>query len=219
MSETATRGRGRPRQEIGEEALLDAALHTFAAEGFRGARVELVAERAGVTKPLLFRRFRSKDGLFEWTIDREIAVLTERLFTAYDRVEGTRLADALHAGAEAIISYATARPDGFRLLFQVGDVGATAQPGVSEKVRAVLTDRMEDIVARRLAQGAIGGAGPLSGGLLAAAIVGASEHVARRCVEDPRVDPAAAARLLAGMLTRGLRDLSPAEVRAADRLR
>lgn len=215
MATEMRRGPGRPRQEFSEEALLDAALRTFAGDGFRAATVDEIARRAGVTKPLLFRRFASKDGLFSWTVEREIGMLTAHLFGAYDQVEDSRLADALHAGAEAIITYATTRPDGFRLLFQVGDVGANAEPAVGAQVRAVLTARMEEIVLRRLERGASGGSA-LAASVLAAAIVGASEHVARRCLDEPGLDPAAATRLLAAMLTRGLRGLTPADVAEVD---
>ncbi len=55
--------------------LLDAALTEFAANGFEGARVSAIAERAGVNKQLVSYYFGGKEGLYraiqrEW-LDRE----------------------------------------------------------------------------------------------------------------------------------------------------
>jgi TetR/AcrR family transcriptional regulator len=44
--------------------LLDAALEEFAAQGFAGARVRDIAERAGVSKDLIAYHFGGKEGLY-----------------------------------------------------------------------------------------------------------------------------------------------------------
>jgi len=49
----------------GRERLLGAAREEFAAKGFRGATTKDIAERAGVTEPMVFRHFGSKAALFE----------------------------------------------------------------------------------------------------------------------------------------------------------
>jgi len=58
MSMQATYGTGRER-------LLTAASEVFAEKGFRGATTRDIAERAGITEPMLFRHFGSKTALFE----------------------------------------------------------------------------------------------------------------------------------------------------------
>ena len=45
--------------------ILEAALREFAAKGFAGARVEPIAEAAGVNKRMLYHYFGSKEGLYE----------------------------------------------------------------------------------------------------------------------------------------------------------
>ncbi len=51
---------GRPRSPACDEAIVDAALAVFAAEGFDGLTMEAVAARAGVGKATLYRRYASK---------------------------------------------------------------------------------------------------------------------------------------------------------------
>lgn len=50
--------------ERSRRALLDAALEEFAAKGFAGARVQEIADRAGVNKQLINYYFEDKDGLY-----------------------------------------------------------------------------------------------------------------------------------------------------------
>ena len=51
--------------ERSRELLLNAALEEFAAKGFAGARVQDIADRAGVNKQLITYYFGGKEGLFE----------------------------------------------------------------------------------------------------------------------------------------------------------
>jgi AcrR family transcriptional regulator len=53
-------------------AILAAAEALFGAQGFRKAAVEEIAAAAGVSKPLIYRYFRSKKQLFELVVDRVI---------------------------------------------------------------------------------------------------------------------------------------------------
>lgn len=52
-------------QAATRQALLDAALEVFAAKGYRGASLQEVAERAGVTKPTVYSYFKNKADLYE----------------------------------------------------------------------------------------------------------------------------------------------------------
>jgi TetR/AcrR family transcriptional regulator len=72
---STTSGRPRPRRapapderqqdaDRTRQRLLDAALEVFAAKGFAGARVQEIADRAGVNKQLINYYFDSKEGLY-----------------------------------------------------------------------------------------------------------------------------------------------------------
>jgi AcrR family transcriptional regulator len=57
------------------ERILSAALKEFAANGFAGARVDVIARRAAINKRMLYHYFGSKKGLFRAVLQRKI---TER---------------------------------------------------------------------------------------------------------------------------------------------
>ena len=53
-------------------AILEAAGHVFAEHGLSGARIEAIAERAGVNKALLYYYFPSKDALYHAVLDEQL---------------------------------------------------------------------------------------------------------------------------------------------------
>ncbi len=57
------RGRGRPRREGADEEILAIALEMLTAKGYRELTVDAVAERAGVAKTTVYRRWPSKGAL------------------------------------------------------------------------------------------------------------------------------------------------------------
>lgn len=62
------RGRGRPRREGADEEILDVARDLLAERGYRELTVDAVAERAGVAKTTVYRRWPSKGALIAATI-------------------------------------------------------------------------------------------------------------------------------------------------------
>ena len=59
------RGAGRPRSAEADAAILAAAIEEFAEHGYEGLRVEAIAERAGVAKSTLYRRYPNKTDLLQ----------------------------------------------------------------------------------------------------------------------------------------------------------
>ena len=55
------------------ETILRAAAEVFAAAGYRAAKVSDVAQRVGVTEPVIFQNFGSKAGLFAAVVERAAA--------------------------------------------------------------------------------------------------------------------------------------------------
>ena len=62
-----------------EEQILAAAQQVFLEKGLAGARMQEIADRAGINKALLHYYFRSKDKLAELIIGRAVGVLLPRL--------------------------------------------------------------------------------------------------------------------------------------------
>jgi AcrR family transcriptional regulator len=62
--------RGRPRDGAVDEAILDATERSLASRGYEAMTVEQVAVAAGVSKPTIYLRYRSKAELVEAMIER-----------------------------------------------------------------------------------------------------------------------------------------------------
>jgi AcrR family transcriptional regulator len=62
--------------------MLDAALDVFGEQGFSGASMDEIARASGITKPLLYQYFDSKEGLYEACNERERARLFDALEAA-----------------------------------------------------------------------------------------------------------------------------------------
>lgn len=55
---------GQRNAEVSRAAILQAALNEFSTAGYHGARIDRIAARAGVSKPLLYDYFGDKDQLY-----------------------------------------------------------------------------------------------------------------------------------------------------------
>jgi AcrR family transcriptional regulator len=73
--------KGVPRAER-EEQIVRLAIDEFAASGYAGASVAAIAARAGISKPLIYQYFGSKDGLYLASLHTVAGALLERLETA-----------------------------------------------------------------------------------------------------------------------------------------
>ena len=78
--------RGSRRQPAASrKSILQAALVEFAQEGLAGARVDAIAEAAGVNKALLYYYFRDKESLYGAVLDRFFEPLLDRVMKVCDR--------------------------------------------------------------------------------------------------------------------------------------
>lgn len=67
--EAPRRGRGRPRNESIEPATMQAGWALLAERGYSAMSFEELAERAGCSRPALYRRFANKRELIIWMLD------------------------------------------------------------------------------------------------------------------------------------------------------
>lgn len=71
-----------PRPSRIHDALIEAARHEFAAQGYAGAKTREIARRAGTSEVMLFRHFTSKANLFRETVFQPVnAYLSEFVAT------------------------------------------------------------------------------------------------------------------------------------------
>ncbi|NME80042.1 TetR/AcrR family transcriptional regulator [Rhodococcus sp. 105337] len=103
------------------EQLIEIGRALFAERGYDGASIEEIAQRAQVSKPVVYEHFGGKEGLYAVVVDREMTVLmsmvTESLTRNRSRVRVER-------AALALLTYIEERTDGFRILVRDSPVAA-----------------------------------------------------------------------------------------------
>ncbi len=70
--------KGVPRLER-ETQILAVASEIFAAEGYGATNIQVVAEQAGISKPLIYNYFASKEGLFLACLERAGAIVADEI--------------------------------------------------------------------------------------------------------------------------------------------
>ena len=116
---TATRLPGPERRD----RILTAAIDAFASRGYDAASVSQIATAAGITKPVLYRHFGDKDGLYEALAQRYVDELARELEPVADVADARgRLARTI----EAYLSYVEREPERYRFLLGTGERQQTA---------------------------------------------------------------------------------------------
>ena len=100
---------GRERRE----QLVDVARKLFAEKGFEAVPIEEIASKAGVSKPVVYEHFGSKDGLYAVIVDREMNIL---LGSISDSLTARAPRALLEQATRALFDYIESREDGFRVL-------------------------------------------------------------------------------------------------------
>jgi AcrR family transcriptional regulator len=121
-------------------AILDASRDAFADTGYHQTSLDAVAERAGVSKALLYEHFSSKRELYVAMLEIHVAELIERIAGAIAEAEPGEA--RMRAGLEAFFGFVEERRGTWRIMFS----NAT-DPDV-----AVRLDRLRDQVAAAIAQ-------------------------------------------------------------------
>ncbi|MHB8505812.1 MAG: TetR/AcrR family transcriptional regulator, partial [Acidimicrobiales bacterium] len=194
--------------------LLSVALECFAAAGYHATSMDDIAERAGVTKPVLYQHFGSKSELYRELIETVGADLlgTVTARATADAEPYLRVLD----GFRAYFRFVAEQPAAWGLLFASGarqeEEFAGAVRSVESRIAATIADLIEV------------GIEPEHRELLAFGIVGLAETTSRLWVERRRrPGPAGGtaaegegdvmARRLADLVWAGLRALPPAGAR------
>ena len=122
--------------------LIDVGRAVFAKRGYEGASMEEIADRAKVSKPVVYEHFGGKEGFYAVIVDREMDYVVRRIVEAIatgsprERVEGASL---------AFLNYVKDHPDGFAVLSQDSPLSATR--GRLSSLLNDLAERVGDIFA------------------------------------------------------------------------
>jgi len=190
------RGRKKVPRVIREREMLEVAGRVFAHRGFHAASMEEIAEGAGVSKPMIYSYFGSKEGLYFAYIELAGRRMLSRMRNAV-RAAGERPEERLWASALAFFGHVDDNRDEWSVLF--GELGSRGAPFSREvsRIRASVIDGTaalfdEVLEGAGVSPDTIGGTEPL-----AHAFVGAGESLANWWLDHPEESQAAmAARLM-----------------------
>jgi AcrR family transcriptional regulator len=169
-------------RERREQLILDVAGQVFARAGYEAAPMDEIAERAGVSKPMLYTYFGSKEGLYLAYIERAGGELLERLIAA--RAPDPSPASILRARITEFLAFVEEHGDGWRVLFREL---ASTRP-FAERV-AELREQIARAIRRMVEEGVDVCAGypPPAADAVAHALVGAGESLANWWLDHPEI--------------------------------
>src|SRR5215213_8822446 len=96
--------------------LLRAAQDVFVAQGFHAAAMDDIADRAGVSKPVLYQHFPGKRELYLALLEKQVDELTDRVRQAMDGTEDNRT--RVDGAVGAYFDFIDADGEAFRLVFE-----------------------------------------------------------------------------------------------------
>ena len=110
-------------------------LEVFAEKGFHLASMDDIAERAGVSKPILYQHFSSKQDFYLGVLDERVDYLVQHIAESIDAAVGNK--NRLEAAIACYFKLVDDADHGFRLIFE-------SDFTMNNEVRA----RVEDVVAQ-----------------------------------------------------------------------
>lgn len=206
MHETTTET-GEPRRGVRlprnarRKQLLGAALEVFVAQGYHAAAMDDIADRAGVSKPVLYQHFPGKFELYLALLDQSAADIIQACSRALDSTADNK--QRVAKTMEAFYSYVAHEQGAFRLVFE-SDL--TNEPAVRAKVDEVTT-ACAAFIAPLIADDT--GLPVEASRLLAVSLVGMAQVSARYWLDEALdstagIDQRYAAALVAGLAWRGI---------------
>jgi len=185
-----------PRDERRAQ-LLVAALEVFTAAGYHSAAMDEIADRANVSKPVLYQHFPSKLDLYLAVLDMHIdsLVFAIQKAIASNRENSSRVA----ATVEAYFGFIDSEGEAFRLLFE-------SDMNLEPQVRERLNRMTYDCAAAVSAVISIDtGLGKEESMMLAVGIIGTVQTTARHWLDrDGKIDRQRATELVMNLIWRGI---------------
>jgi AcrR family transcriptional regulator len=182
------------------EQILDVAVQVFARNGFHGASMNDVADAAGVTKPVLYQHFDSKQELYLALIGevgrRLLLAITKATAGATTGREMTEL------GFKAYFRFVADDRDAFLLMYGTGASRDEEATTAVRRISAEAAKAISPLIAVDI--------DPVHRRVLAQGLVGTAEGVSRYLVElGGEFDPEVVGKQVADLAWAGLRGVHP----------
>ena len=185
-----------PRDERRAQ-LLVAALEVFTVAGYHSAAMDEIADRANVSKPVLYQHFPSKLDLYLAVLDMHIdsLVFAIQKAIASNRENSSRVA----ATVEAYFGFIDSEGEAFRLLFE-SDM--SLEPQVRERLNRMTYDCAAAVSAVISIDTGLGKEESM---MLAVGIIGTVQTSARHWLDrDVKIDRKRATELVMNLIWRGI---------------
>ncbi|RLV51258.1 TetR/AcrR family transcriptional regulator [Nocardioides mangrovicus] len=178
--------------------LLQAALEVFAEQGYHAAAMDEIADRAGVSKPVLYQHFPGKLELYLALLDTSCDTIIDSSRRALASTEDNK--ERVAATMSAFYDYVAAAEGAFRLVFE-SDL--TNEPAVRERVDRV-TRECAALTAEVIREDT--GLPDEPAHLLAVSLVGMAQVSARYWLaQGSKLSRDDAVALVSGLAWRGIR--------------
>jgi AcrR family transcriptional regulator len=178
--------------------LLESALGVFVAQGYHAAAMDDIADRAGVSKPVLYQHFPDKLDLYLALLDQSCDTIIEATRKALEATENNK--ERVAATMQVFYDYVANAHGAFRLVFE-SDLNN--EPAVRERVDRV-TAETASLVAAVIRDDT--GLPEERSRLLAVSLVGMAQVSARFWLDDRHgIGQREAADLVSGLAWRGIR--------------
>ncbi|MBE9497863.1 MULTISPECIES: TetR/AcrR family transcriptional regulator [Streptomyces] len=139
QTEARPRGTRLPRRARRNQ-LLGAAQEVFVAQGYHAAAMDDIADRAGVSKPVLYQHFPGKLDLYLALLDQHCEALLQAVRAALESTTDNK--QRVAATMDAYFAFVENEGGAFRLVFE-SDL--TNEPAVRERVDKVSLDCAEAV--------------------------------------------------------------------------
>ncbi len=184
--------------------LLDSALGVFVAQGYHSAAMDDIADRAGVSKPVLYQHFPGKLELYLALLDQSCDTIIDATRTALGSTEDNK--QRVTATMQVFYDYVSDAHGAFRLVFE-SDL--TNEPAVRERLERVTTEcsaEIADVIHEDT------GLSDEQSRLIAVSLVGMAQVSARFWLDGNRgIGQSEAAMLVSGLAWRGIRGFPRAD--------
>ena len=120
----------------------------FAIRGLDGTTIEEIAAAAGVSKPVIYEHFGSKEGLYTQVVEHEFRILLAAINDALTDEAKPRV--QVERAALALLTYIEDRTDGFRILMR--DAPPSQPEGAFSTLLSHVTARVEHILSDEFAR-------------------------------------------------------------------
>lgn len=182
--------------------LITVATAEFAESGYSSSSMDGIAARAGISKPILYQHFDSKQSMY-------VAVVSEAADTVSAMFEAglhstTDPRERIKATFTAFFTFAAAHRAQFLVLFH-GDSYEAEAAGTVDRIRSTASETIAEVIVSATDRDAV------EAELLGRALVGMAEFAASHVVTTGTLDAERAAELMSDMTWNGTRGFVPGE--------